>query len=175
MCDSPRCKDSPNALGTRLDQEACADDDHWRAQVIAARRLVVELDGRVCGVVSVDRSRREPGSAELSGLWVDPSARSTGVAGRLVDTAVSLAAADGIKRMYYWVGTENARAIGFATSFGFRVTSHRRAAVGGEDPSADTTEIALVLPLEDDPANVPNAGASGRRPLRSSALADPSG
>lgn len=33
----------------------------------------------------------------------------------------------GFKRMFYWVGTDNARAIGFATSLGFRVTSHRRA------------------------------------------------
>lgn len=78
-----------------------------------------------------------------------------------METAVSLTAAEGINRMYYWVGTENARAIGFATSFGFRVTSHRRAIAGAGDPTAADTEIALVLPLEDDPATVPNATAGG--------------
>jgi ribosomal protein S18 acetylase RimI-like enzyme len=157
-------QESPNELGSTLDQEASADDDHWRAQMAAARRLVVELDGRVCGVVSVGQFSEEPDSADLSGLWVDPSARSTGAAGRLVDTAVSLAAAEGIQRMYYWVGTENARAIGFATSFGFRVTSRRRAVVAGEDPRADDTEIALVLPLEDDPSTVPNAAGGFAQP-----------
>ena len=154
-------QESPNVLGATLELEASADEDHWRAQMTAARRLVVELDGRVCGVVSVDRFTEEPESADLSGLWVDPSARSTGAAGRLVETAVTLTAAEGIKRMYYWVGTENARAIGFATSFGFRVASHRRAVAGAGDPSAADTEIALVLPLEDDPATVPNATAGG--------------
>ncbi|HEX8508314.1 MAG TPA: GNAT family N-acetyltransferase [Propionibacteriaceae bacterium] len=154
-------QESPNVLGATLELEASADEDHWRAQMITARRLVVELDERVCGVVSVDRFTEEPESADLFGLWVDPSARSTGAAGRLVETAVTLTAAEGIKRMYYWVGTENARAIGFATGFGFRVTSHRRAVVGAGDPSAADTEIALVLPLEDDPATVPNATAGG--------------
>jgi len=152
-------QDSPDALGATLDQEAAADDDHWRVQMTAARRLVVDLDGWVCGVVSVGRFSEEPDSADLSGLWVDPSARSTGAAGRLVDTAVTLAATEGLKRMYYWVGTENARAIGFATSFGFRVTSHRRAVNASEDPALDGTEIALVLPLEDDSSTVPNAAA----------------
>jgi GNAT superfamily N-acetyltransferase len=155
-------EESPDALGASLDQEAAADDAHWRIQMRAARRLVVELDGRVCGVASVGRFGEEPDSADLSGLWVDPSARSTGAAGRLVESAVALAAAEGLKRMYYWVGTENARAIGFATSFGFRVTSHRRVSNPGEDgddPTADQIEIALVLPLEDDSSTVPNAAA----------------
>src|SRR4051794_11333823 len=95
-------EESPDALGATLDREAAADADHWRVQMAAARRLVVELDGRVCGVVSVGRFGEEPDSADLSGLWVDPSARCTGAAGRLVDTAVTLAAAEGLKRMYYW-------------------------------------------------------------------------
>lgn len=152
-------QESPDALGAALDQEASADDDHWRAQLASAWRLVVELDGRVCGVVSVDRFSENLESADLSGLWVDPSARSTGVAGRLVETAATLAAAEGIKRLYYWTGTENARAIGFATSFGFRVTSHRRAVDG--DSAAGEIEITLVLALEDDPATVPNATTGG--------------
>ena len=154
-------QESPSALGGTFEGEAAAGEGFWRAQVTAARRLVVELDGRVCGVVSVGGFSEELGSADLSGLWVDPSARSTGVAGRLVDTAITLAVADGISRIYCWVGTENGPAIGFATGFGFRVTSHRRAAAGGDGSSAGDTEIALVLPLEDDPAAVPNGTGGG--------------
>lgn len=114
----------------------------------------------MCGVVSVGRFSEEPESADLSGLWVDPSTRSTGVAARLVEAAVALAVADGVNRLYCWVGTENGPTIGFATGYGFRVTSHRRAAGGGGSPTGDT-EIALVLPLEDDPVTVPNATGSG--------------
>lgn len=155
-------QESPAAFGETADDEAAADDDHWRGQMADARRLVVEEDGRVSGVVSVAGSAAEPGSADLSGLWVDPSARSTGVAGRLVEAAVDLAAAEGLHRLYYWVGTENARAIGFATSVGFRVTSHRRPGGGGaENAAAADTEIAFVLPLEDDVTTVPNAAGRG--------------
>jgi L-amino acid N-acyltransferase YncA len=64
-----------------------------------------------------------------------------------VETGITLAAAEGVKRLYCWLGTGNARAIGFATSLGFRVTSHRRAANRG--PAAGDTEMALVLPLEE--------------------------
>ena len=102
----------------------------------------------------------EPGSVELFGLWVDPTARSTGVAGRLVDTAASLAAAAGATQMYYWAGTENGPAIGFATGFGFRVTSHRRPAPS-DDHALGDTEIALVLGLEDDPHIVPKPPLTG--------------
>jgi hypothetical protein len=127
--------ESPEAFGSDLEDEAAAPDDHWRAAMTAARRLVVELDGRVCGVVSVGRPPEEP----------------------------ALATAEGAERLYYWVGTENARAIGFAISSGFRVTSHRRPAVGAGDGPADDgdTEIALVLPLEEDASTVPNAGDRG--------------
>jgi GNAT superfamily N-acetyltransferase len=154
-------EESPAELGADLESEAAADDGHWRAQLNAARRLVVERDGRPCGVVSVEGSGERPRSATLSGLWVEPSARASGVAGRLVEGAVRLAASEGAERLYYWVGTENARAIGFAIGFGFRVTSQRRPARG---PSVGVggTEIALVLSLEDDWASVPNASGGGR-------------
>jgi ribosomal protein S18 acetylase RimI-like enzyme len=148
--------ESPGVLGRTHDQEAAADETFWRGQLTCARRVVAELDGRPCGVVSVGQFSEEPEAAELFDLWVDPTARSTGTAGRLVDTAVALAAADGVQQIYCWAGTENGQAIGFATGFGFRVTSHRRVVDRGDSTVGDT-EIALVLPLEDDPNTVPNA------------------
>ena len=154
-------RDAPAELGADPTSEAAAGDDHWREEVGAARRLVSERDGQACGVVSLERSPEEPGSAVLTGLWVEPAARATGVAGRLVESVVALATADGATRLHYWVGTENARAIGFAVNAGFRVTSRRRPGRGAS-VAADDTEIALVLPLEDDRATVPNA--AGARP-----------
>jgi len=142
----------------RYDHEAAADQTYWRSQLTAARRFGAESDGSPSGVVSVGRFQPEPLSVELFALWVDPTARSTGVAGRLVDTAATVAAAAGATQMYYWAGTENGPAIGFATGFGFRITSRRRPATSGDYALGDT-EIALVLPLDDDPHIVPNATA----------------
>ena len=149
-------QESPGVFGDTYHDEAAADQTYWRSQLAAARRIVAESDGSPFGVVSVGSFDQEPGSVELFGLWVDPTARSTGVAGRLVDTAATLAAVDGATQMYYWAGTENGPAIGFATGFGFRITSHRRPATSGDHTVGDT-EIALVLPLKDDPHIVPNA------------------
>lgn len=155
-------RESPAVFGDTHDHEAAADQTYWQSQLIEARRVVADFDGSPCGVVSVGSFQQEPGSVELFGLWIDPVARSTGVAGRLVDTAATLAAVGGATQMYYWVGTENGPAIGFATGFGFRITSHRRPAPSGDHTLGDT-EIALILPLEDDPHIVPNATAGRLR------------
>jgi GNAT superfamily N-acetyltransferase len=155
-------EESPDVFGDTSDEEAAAGPTYWRSQLTAARRVVAELDGSPCGVVSVGVFHQEPGSIELFGLWVDPTACSIGVAGRLVDTAASLAAVEGATRMYYWAGTENGPAIGFATGFGFRISSYRRPATIGDHALGDT-EIALVLPLQDDPHIVPNATAGRLR------------
>jgi GNAT superfamily N-acetyltransferase len=145
-------------FGVSYDHEVAPDQTYWRSQLAAARRFVAEAGGSPCGVVSVGSFQQEPGSVELFGLWVDPTARSAGVAGRLVETAATQATAVGATQMYYWAGTENGPAIGFATGFGFRLTSHRRPATSGDHALGDT-EIALVLALEDDPHIVPNAAA----------------
>ena len=154
-------QESPGVFGDSYDHEAAAEPTYWRSQLTAARRLVAESDGSPCGVVSVG-SFEEPGSVELFGLWVDPTVRSSGVAGRLVDTAATLAGVEGATQMYYWAGTENGPAIGFATGFGFRVTSYRRPATSGDHTLGDT-EVALVLPLEDDPHTAPNPTAGRLR------------
>lgn len=75
--------------------------------------------------VSAGIFEQEPGSVELFRLWVDRAARSSAVAGRLVDTAATLAAVDGAKQ-FYRTGAENGPGIGFATGFGFRISSHLR-------------------------------------------------
>ena len=155
-------EESSSVFGDTYDREAAADQTHWRSQVTAARRVVAESDGSLCGVVSVGDFPQEPGAMELFDLWVEPTARSTGVAGRLVDTAATLAADEGATQLYSWAGTENGPAIGFATGFGFRISSRRRPVTVGDHALGDT-EVALVLPLVDDPHIVPNATAGRLR------------
>jgi GNAT superfamily N-acetyltransferase len=155
-------QESSGVFGNTHDQEAAADQTFWRSQLTAARRVVAEFDGGLCGVVSVGSFHEEPGSVELFGLWVDPTARSTGVAGRLVDTASTLAAVDGATQMYYW-GQHRQRP-GDRVRHRLRVPHHLPPSTRDQRRSSlGDTEIALVLPLEDDPHIVPNATAS---PLR---------
>lgn len=148
-------KDSPHAFSGRLDEEAELDEQHWRDCMVRARRLLAERDGVGVGVVSVGPAADEEESANVFGLWVTTEARNSGVAWRLVEAACDEATTDGYSQLYYWVGTQNGRAIGFAGNFGFRPTSHRRDARMACADCGEDQEVAMVLSLPND-AGVPN-------------------
>ena len=113
-------------------------------------RLLAERDGRPVGIASVgEADDDQPEAAQLFGLWVSPEARGTGVATELVRAGASAAATAGKRQLLYWVGTENGRAVAFASGFGFRPTAHRRPMrVVSEDDGEE--ELAMTLPLAGD-------------------------
>ena len=75
-----------------------------------------------------------------------PEARGSGVATHLVKDGASLAAERGHSHLVYWVGTENGRAVAFASGMGFRPTDYRRP-MGVVSEEDGEEEIAMVLPL----------------------------
>ena len=78
-----------------------------------------------------------------------PAARGTGVATQLVQAGADAARQQGRSHLAYWVGSDNGRAVAFASGFGFRPTDSRRPMrVKGDDDDED--EIAMVLPLGED-------------------------
>ena len=55
----------------------------------------------------------------------------------------------GKRQLHYWVGTDNGRAVAFASGFGFRPTAERRPMrVVSEDDGEE--ELAMTLPLAGD-------------------------
>lgn len=148
-------KDAPHAFVSTFAAESDFPEQTWRDRMLRARRLVAEADGVDQGVVCLGIFNDDLSVGDLFGLWVAPEARNTGVSWRLVEAAAKQAAQDGRRQLYYWVGNENARAIAFASNFGFRLTGHRRAARVKNDDFGDQ-EIAMVLSLSTDPGSVPN-------------------
>jgi ribosomal protein S18 acetylase RimI-like enzyme len=147
--------DAPQAfVATRAEEEAL-DEHRWRDRLRRSRRLVAERDGSQLGVVSLGKAQDAPGTAELFGLWVAPEARGTGVAWKLVEAGAEQALQDGCSHLSYWVGTDNGRAVAFASSFGFRPGSVRRPmrVTNGADGAE---EMVMVLPLGVDPGSVPS-------------------
>jgi ribosomal protein S18 acetylase RimI-like enzyme len=159
-------RDSPDAFAANADDEEGLEEDFWRLRMRRSVRIValrVEGDGeaevaggRPVGVVSLGEGKDEEGRvAEIFGLWVAPDARGTGVATRLVEASADRARHDGRTHVSYWVGTDNGRAVAFASGIGFRPTDFRRPmrltpGNGGGDPDVDEEEIAMVLPLGED-------------------------
>lgn len=90
-------------------------------------------------------------AGELFGLWVRPEARGTGVATQLVNNGARVARENGDEHLVYWVGSDNGRAVAFASGIGFRPTDLRRP-MGVQNGDDSEEEIAMVLPLLDDRA-----------------------
>ncbi|WP_270887285.1 GNAT family N-acetyltransferase [Pedococcus sp. 5OH_020] len=143
-------EESPEAFAATVEEEQAYEEDFWRMRMRRSLRLVAEVDGRLVGVASVGQGPQDNERvAELFGLWVAPSARGTGVATELVRAGADAARGRGRSHLAYWVGTDNGRAVAFASGFGFRPTDTRRPMrVRREDDAED--EIAMVLPLGDD-------------------------
>lgn len=144
-------QESPEAFVADHADEAGEPEAFWRARMRRSARLVAEADGELVGVVSIGdatESDSENGGA-LFGLWVRPEWRGRSVAANLVRQGAKIAEDDGFSQLYYWVGSDNGRAVAFASSFGFRPTDDRRPMrVSGD--SGPEEEIAFVLALGED-------------------------
>ncbi len=158
-------RESPEAFAANARDEEAFDDDLWRDRMTRSERLVAERDDEAVGVLSIGSAKTSPtntddtaaddGSgesdavAEIFGLWVRPSSRGSGVATRLVKEAAQHARDSGRSHVVYWVGTENGRAVAFASGIGFLPTDYRRP-MGVVSEEDGEEEIAMVLPLGQD-------------------------
>jgi GNAT superfamily N-acetyltransferase len=147
--------ESPESFSAQLADEVDQDEQFWRDRMDRSHRLLAEREGRPQGIASVGTYAAEPSAGEIFGLYVVPEARGTGVSWRLVEAAAALASREGHRELYYWVGVDNGRAIGFAKNFGFRSTDSRRPSRVADLALGDD-ETALVLSLVPDDTSVPN-------------------
>jgi len=142
-------QESPDAFAADHAVEKDYDEDTWRARMRRSQRLLATVDGEPQGIVSL-RADDEifENAAEVFGLWVSPELRGTGVAAQLVQRSAEAASDAGWTRLIYWVGTDNGRAVAFASSYGFRPTEYRRPMKDVDGNAVeDEEELAMVLGL----------------------------
>lgn len=85
--------DSPGAFGARYADWVDADEQRWRARLADVPFTVVaRSDGEPVGVACGAQSGEV---VELISMWVAPSQRGTGLAGRLIEQVVAWASARG--------------------------------------------------------------------------------
>lgn len=154
-------RESPEAFVAGSEEEQAYDEARWRSRMNRSDRLLAERDGERIGVLSLGQARTEdaedadnaeyaenPQIGEIFGLWVSPAARGTGAATRLVKEAAAVARRKGHSHIVYWVGTENGRAVAFASGIGFRPTGRRRP-MGVVSEEDGDQEIAMILSLSE--------------------------
>lgn len=145
-------EDAPEAFVARYEDEASCDEAFWRDRMNRSDRIVAEREDKPIGLVCLGRHDDDPEIGEVFGLWTAPAVRGEHVARRLVTVAAQKATQDGCRSLYFWAGSDNASAVAFASSFGFRPTAQRRPVRVAEQDAADNAdEVAMVLPLTPDP------------------------
>lgn len=153
-------RESPEAFVASAEEEGEFDEERWRDRMRRSQRLLAQREQEAVGVASVGTEGTEQDTVgELFGLWVHPEQRGSGVARRLLEAAARTAREDSLNHLVYWVGTDNGRAVAFASSFGFRPTDNRRPMqIHGVDvDDEDTTEMAMVLPLGSSSGDIPTS------------------
>lgn len=143
--------ESPEAFVASVEDEDAFPESEWRDRMNRSTRLLAEIEGTTAGVASVGqiRSGDAPKAAELFGLWVRPTSRGLGVATALVRASARTARDSGKSHLAYWVGSDNGRAVAFASGFGFRPTDSRRP-MGVVSEADGEEEICMILPLAGD-------------------------
>jgi ribosomal protein S18 acetylase RimI-like enzyme len=129
--------DAPLAFSATLAEAQARNEAWWRE---SARRsaedeawitFVAERDGQLVamatGTFPVERLHAldDPAIASLIQMWVDPSARRTGLGRELVEAVVTWAAAHGSAVLRTGVTASEWRGVAFYESLGFRDTGRR--------------------------------------------------
>ena len=136
--------DSPRAFWTTYAEAAGRSEDEWR-HFPGRITAWLALDGeRPAGTVGLWHGEEQPeDEVFLIGMWVPSFARGSGVAERLVATALEHARASGYRSVHLDVADENARAAAFYERLGFRATG----ATGTMPWDTSVTERELALDL----------------------------
>lgn len=114
-------KDAPHAFGSTWDHEKDRTEQEWRNAVVSRTRFVAESDGEVVGTGS-GGSSNVTGTAALTALWVEPSARGRGVGDMLVRAVLAWAREANYEQVVLWVVEGNGAAERLYARTGFKRT-----------------------------------------------------
>lgn len=114
-------KEAPYAFGSQWEYEKDRGEEDWRLGVTSRRRFVVFLDDQLVGMAAGGDSTYM-GTAALTSLWVDPTARGRGIGDLLVAAVVEWAKGAGFNRLLLWVTEGNSHAEALYRRNGFQRT-----------------------------------------------------
>lgn len=113
---------APEAFGSTLAREEAFDDEVWITRAARPVTFLVSVDGVDVGTGGVYET---VGRWEVNGMYVDPSARGTGVVEALLSAMHSHAAAAGATEVGLGVMADNARGIAAYRRIGYRETGEQ--------------------------------------------------
>jgi len=125
--------EAPYAFMSTLAREQAFDEQVWRQRLgsPSAATFLAWVDGVPVGTATgkiddADDDFTVAGSWQLVGMWVEPDARGSGVAGQLIEAVSEHARDHGASCLTLWVTEINRRAIVFYQRIGFVPTGARQ-------------------------------------------------
>ena len=114
--------DTPTAFGVSYQTAALYSDEQWkdRASSAGTEFWLAVKDNKPVGMIGAAVSGAN--RYNLIGMWVEPTARGSGVAAQLVEAVKSRAIEKGHDRVFLDVSPDNARASNFYLNQGFTFT-----------------------------------------------------
>lgn len=118
-------QDAPYAFASTYEREAAFDDSAWAGRLTSgSATFLARMGDRTVGTST--GLPLSDGAVELVGMWVDPSARGSGVAAELVGAVHAWAATRAAEQLRLWVVDGNERALRFYQRMGFVLTGERQ-------------------------------------------------
>jgi GNAT superfamily N-acetyltransferase len=104
---------------------------HWSSPDALEGAFVVEVGGRVVGVVQAGPDGDDPSVGRVCGLDVEPAAQGAGVGATLYDHAVAQLRAAGFTEIVVWLFEANGHARGFYERRGWTADGATRTTTAG--------------------------------------------
>lgn len=126
----------PDAFESTVASQEAQPDEAWQAWAGASSAgndqvlFIAETESTVVGLVGAFRSETEPRRMVLISMWVEPSARRSGVATALVRSVVRWASTADADEVSLWVVDGNDGAVATYRHFGFEFTGETKAFAG---------------------------------------------
>lgn len=119
--------EAPYAFASTLERERDDLPEQWRERLRRNPWFVALVDGQPAGLAGGTTWPDEnPDRRHLFSMWVRPSHRGLGIAGRLVDAVREWAVADGARELELWVADGNEAATRAYARAGFTPTGKRQ-------------------------------------------------
>ena len=127
--------DAPEAFGTTLAEAEAQPDTFWQQRASGDDGVVIvaEVEARLVGMAWGRPADMDEPAADLYSMWIEPTARGTGVAAAIVEAVVRWASGEGFRLVGLGVTTFNARAIALYERLGFVDTGSRFPLRDGSD------------------------------------------
>ncbi|WP_280335663.1 GNAT family N-acetyltransferase [Nocardia wallacei] len=127
--------ESPESFKSSYEEAAARTEQHWRSRIAASPNMLAALRaGKPVGTINVAPVENRPDAMEITGVWVAPTARGTGVGDQLMRRQLQWLRDNHYREAILWRLESNTAMERLARRHGFTHTGRRQNDAGYPEP-----------------------------------------